>query len=461
MEVLMATNDTILIDGILDNIISSYNMENTPENRGKAFEDFAISELLKNYDLTHDQILDGLVDGGDDGGIDGLYFFVNGNYIADKSTILPRTNAHLEIYVLTCKHHDTYELNPLESVDSSLSELFDMTIKTDSLNSKYKSDILAKRELLIYLYRKLSPALIKTNIYIRYISRGTSESIADNIKCKGTKIEATCNKLFSITTSEMKFIGSKELLILYRIKRNGTVQLKIKKGFQSGKDFVVLVQLADYYNFITDNEHQLKRYFFEENVRDYLGNNRTNTDIMNTLEAQDEIDFWNLNNGITLLTSSATLYDDTIEAELGFGTNDIIKLNPQLITNELIRDVTQNTIKVFNNNNLKSIRNLSSRQQTNLIIKELATHYQLPDFNAIERRRDFIYDDYQIDEEFIETVKEMLPAQPWPVGIHKTIASQLGCTNAKVSRTIETLIDTGVFKKQINGHVISNEQNLP
>ena len=45
----MATNDTILIDGILDNIISSYNMENTPENRGKAFEDFAISELLKNY----------------------------------------------------------------------------------------------------------------------------------------------------------------------------------------------------------------------------------------------------------------------------------------------------------------------------------------------------------------------------------------------------------------------------
>ena len=466
----MATNDTILIDGILDNIISSYNMENTPENRGKAFEDFAISELLKNYDLTHDQILDGLVDGGDDGGIDGLYFFVNGNYIADKSTILPRTNAHLEIYVLTCKHHDTYELNPLESVDSSLSEPFDMTIKTDSLNSKYKSDILAKRELLIYLYRKLSPALIKTNIYIRYISRGTSESIADNIKCKGTKIEATCNKLFSITTSEMKFIGSKELLILYRIKRNGTVQLKIKKGFQSGKDFVVLVQLADYYNFITDNEHQLKRYFFEENVRDYLGNNRTNTDIMNTLEAQDKIDFWNLNNGITLLTSSATLYDDTIEAEniqIVNGlqtTNTIFNYFSNGGTDGAKRSVLVKiivSIKVFNNNNLKSIRNLSSRQQTNLIIKELATHYQLPDFNAIERRRDFIYDDYQIDEEFIETVKEMLPAQPWPVGIHKTIASQLGCTNAKVSRTIETLIDTGVFKKQINGHVISNEQNLP
>ena len=131
-----------------------------------------------------------------------------------------------------------------------------MTIKAESLKSKYKSDILAKRELLIHLYRKLSPALTKTNIYIRYISRGVSETVAYNIKCKGRKIEATCNKLFSITTSEMKFIGSKELLILYRTKRNGTVELKIKKGFQCGKDFVVLVGLTDYFNFITDSEQK-------------------------------------------------------------------------------------------------------------------------------------------------------------------------------------------------------------
>lgn len=647
----MGINDTILIDGILDDFISINNMNNTPENRGKVFEDFAISEVLKNYDLSHDQIIDGLVDGGDDGGIDGLYFFVNGNYISDKSTILPKTNVHFEIYVLTCKHHDTYELGPLESLDSSLSELFDLTIKTDALSSKYKTDILSKRELLIYLFRKLSPALVKTNIYIRYISRGVSESVAENISRKGAKIEATCNKLFSITTSEMRFIGAKELLVLFRTKRNGTIELKIKKGFQCGKNFVVLVQLSDYFRFITDSDHKLKRYFFEENVRDYLGNNRTNTDIMHTLEDQEKIDFWNLNNGITLLTSKATLYDDVIEAEniqivnglqttntifnyfanggtddarrsvlvkiivstdsdvrkniiqatnnqstiplyslhatdkiqkdieeilyknniyyerkdkyyqnlgvdsddiitplylasgyislvlklphravslkskfmnnpvqynkvfneqiplsvwvniskilkkvdgitisykgtirtsydkylrsvrpivslvvtakaigkFSFGTNDIIRFNPETITDELIKDVTRNMISIFNKNNLRSVRNLSSRHQTNLIIKELASYYQLQDFYAIERRKDFIYDDYQIDEEFLEAVKEMLPAQPWPVGIHKKVASQLGCTNAKVSRAIENLIDTGTFKMQRDGKIIDKE----
>lgn len=647
----MRTNDTILIDGIIDNLIAISSLNDTPENRGKVFEEFAISEILKNYDLTHDQIIDGLVDGGDDGGIDGLYFFVNGNYISDKSTILPKTNAQLEIYVITCKHHDTYELNPLESVDSSLSELFDMSIKTDCLSSKYKSDILLKRELLIYLYRKLSPALTNTNVYIRYISRGDSDSVAENIKRKGDKIEATCNKLFSTSASHVKFVGSKELLLLYRTKRNGTVSLKVKKSFQCGKDFVVLVQLSDYFDFITDAEKKLKRYFFEENVRDYLGSNRTNIDIMNTLENSDSIDFWNLNNGITIITSSAILYDDTLEADniqivnglqttntiysyfsnggsdnnnrsvlvkiivstdpivrksiiqatnnqsliplyslhatdkiqkdieeilykngiyyerkdryyqnlgipveeivtplylaggytslilklphravllkskfmnnpkqynkvfseqtqlpvwiniakilkrvdrispnfkgnikvshekylrslrpiislvtvasvlgkFNFGTNDLINLNYQLITDELIEDVTRNSIQILNNSNLKSIRYLSNKTHSNLVLSQLAIHYQIPDFCTIEHRRDFVHDDYQIDDEFVEIVKEMLPQQPWPVGIHKHIASNLGCPNAKVSRAIEMLIQNNIFQKQIDGRIIENE----
>lgn len=77
----------------------------------------------------------------------------------------------------------------------------------------------------------------------------------------------------------------------------------------------------------------------------------------------------------------------------------------------------------------------------------------LPDFNAIEKRKDFVYDDYEIDEEFIEVVKNHLPSQPWPTGIHKEIASKLGCSNAKVSRAIEALIKSGLFLKQKNGQL--------
>ena len=44
----------------------------------------------------------------------------------------------------------------------------------------------------------------------------------------------------------------------------------------------------------------------------------------------------------------------------------------------------------------KSIRNLSSRAKSNLVVRKLAEIYDLSDFNAIEKRKDFVYDDYEI-----------------------------------------------------------------
>ena len=646
---LMINNDNILLDGIIDDIITTNQLNNSDENRGKVFEEFAVSELLKTYDLTHEQILDGLVDGGDDGGIDGLYFFVNGNYISDKSSSLPKTNAILEIYIITCKHHDTYALSPLESMDSSLTELFNLGIKTDDLKSKYKTDILKKRELLVFLYRKLAPALMKCSVFIRYISRGIATTVADNIIAKGKKIEATCSGLFLGSIAEMQFIGSKELMMFYRNKRNGTIELNTQKVFQNGDDFVALVRLSDYFRFITDSEQKLKRYFFEENVRDYLGANRTNTDIMDTLSSSDSTDFWLYNNGITILASRALLYDRIIEAEniqivnglqttnsiynyfisggnddqqrsvlvkiivstdtevrkkiiqatnnqsliplyslhatdkiqkdiedtlyknnlyyerkdkyyqnmgipkqdvltplylasgftslilklphravalkskfmnkpkqyskifnehidirvwiniakilkatdritplfkgnistssekylksirpivslvatarvvgkFGFGINDLIRMDIEDYTDDIISDVTRNTIEILNENNIRGIRNLSSRTKTNLVLEKLAQIYNLSDFASIERRNDFIYDDYMIDDDFLEVVKNKLPSQPWPNGIHKVIATELGCSNSKVSRAINALIAKGMFKQQTNNTILN------
>lgn len=77
----MIGNNTILIDGILDQLLADNHIEDTKYNRGKVFERFAIMEILKTYDMTKEQILDGIVDGGDDGGIDGMFFFVNGRLI--------------------------------------------------------------------------------------------------------------------------------------------------------------------------------------------------------------------------------------------------------------------------------------------------------------------------------------------------------------------------------------------
>ena len=46
----------------------------------------------------------------------------------------------------------------------------------------------------------------------------------------------------------------------------------------------MIARLADYYRFICDEQGNLRRYLFDSNVRDYLGDNKVNLDIAASLE---------------------------------------------------------------------------------------------------------------------------------------------------------------------------------
>lgn len=57
----------------------------------------------------------------------------------------------------------------------------------------------------------------------------------------------------------------------------------------------------------------------------------------------------------------------------------------------------------------------------------------------------------ELDLELLAKVKEKLPAQPWPTGIHKEIADALGVPKNTVSKCISELINRGVFAVQEDG----------
>ncbi|WP_256449285.1 AIPR family protein [Candidatus Pantoea bituminis] len=59
----------------------------------------------------------------------------------------------------------------------------------------------------------------------------------------------------------------------------------------------------------------MRRYLFESNVRDFMGLNAVNEDIKSTLSDQDSPDFWLLNNGVTILSTSAQLIGQSIYME--------------------------------------------------------------------------------------------------------------------------------------------------
>lgn len=58
-----------------------------------------------------------------------------------------------------------------------------------------------------------------------------------------------------------------------------------------------------------------------------------------------------------------------------------------------------------------------------------------------------------LSESVISLVKDRLPQQPWPHGIHKTVAQELGIPTGIVSRSILELIRQKVFYPQVDGVV--------
>jgi len=65
-----------------------------------------------------------------------------------------------------------------------------------------------------------------------------------------------------------------------------------------------------------------------------------------------------------------------------------------------------------------------------------------------------------LDDKLLTLVKESLPEQPWPIGIHKDVATKLNISHSISYRAISLLIEKGAFLPQISGVVYVPKVNL-
>ncbi len=308
----MAKNDKVLIDGIIDERIE----KKIPSNeRDEAFEYFTFEQILKDYDLSHDEMLTGSVDGTNDGGIDGFFIFINGHLLIDPETFpFPKSGCTIEIFLITCKHHDTFRQAPLDSLIASLTELFDFSLSDSQLKGDYSQQILRIRENLKLSYRIVSPRLTSFSINFYYASRGVTTKIGDSVVSRANQITQISKDAFGNCESTFLFLGSTELIELHRKTPNFSLDLPYIKNLSSGGNLILLVKLIDYYNFIQD-QGKLRRYLFDSNIRDFMGLNRVNEDIRDSLNDEDSPDFWWLNNGVTILATGAVSIGDVAKIQ--------------------------------------------------------------------------------------------------------------------------------------------------
>ena len=103
---------------------------------------------------------------------------------------------------------------------------------------------------------------------------------------------------------------------MYRTERAYTLTLRLQENpIVATEGYLALVNLVDYYRFISDEQGRLKDDIFDLNVRDYQGSVEVNEDIEDSLFNGIDINFWVLNNGVTVVADrgSSVAKDLTLE----------------------------------------------------------------------------------------------------------------------------------------------------
>ncbi|MBK9219995.1 MAG: hypothetical protein IPL70_17305 [Uliginosibacterium sp.] len=197
---------------------------------------------------------------------------------------------------MTCKHADTFTQAALDAMVASLTELLDLSIDDRNLKGAYSNALLTCRARLLVAYRKLAPRLATFKVFVSYASRGnTSGGIGDEVKSRSEQIVSLIHDCFNDAAVDFEFVGATELIELYRKRPKFSLDLPFVASLsRPGSNYVLLVDLEEYFRFCTDENGKLRRYLFESNVRDFMGLNRVNEDIAQTLADSDAPDFGGL-----------------------------------------------------------------------------------------------------------------------------------------------------------------------
>lgn len=300
----MVSNNRI----ILERLLEQQNAELAPDVPDwRFFELFTAGVILKNYDLSYDEIESGQVGGGGDGGIDCIYGFINGELIADDAEVVdPKREVTLELVVIQSKLSSSFEATAVDRLSTSSCELLDLTRTISDLASHYNIELIRVVRTFRETFEKLATKFPKLRFSYYLCTKG--DDVHPNVRQRADALTERMRKLFADSAVSFEFLGAAELLTLGREQPSTALTLTVAETISTGGAGVVaLANLREYYAFITDDHGGLRRGLLDANVRDYEGSTEVNQGIRNTLRDNDPEDFWWLNNGVTIIAGKTSL----------------------------------------------------------------------------------------------------------------------------------------------------------
>lgn len=310
----MSTNQQIILNTVLEQ--QKTTLDSTLKE-DDYFHLFVTEQVLKNFELSYDELEEGIVDNGGDGGIDSIYTFVNTELIQRDSDLIDgKRNSIIDVFIIQSKNSNGFGETPIEKCVSSANDLFDFTKTADSLRTIYNSDLLTNREVFRNQYLHLASKFPILKFHYFYASKGVE--VQENVQRKVKNLREIINKHFDKAELHFEFLTAGALIELSRreqIKTKGITLLDNPISTQDG-GYIAIAPLKNYFDFISDDNEDLIKYFFDSNIRDYQGNVDVNSGIKETLmTSSPSEDFWWLNNGVTITASDASFSSKILQIE--------------------------------------------------------------------------------------------------------------------------------------------------
>ena len=305
----MSKNAQILLENLIE---QEFQNNDNDSNISDYFEFFSASQILKNQGLSDDEVDNGIVGKGLDGGCDSIYLFLNNLLITPDvvENISAPKDSILEMIIIQSKKTTSFGEDAVMKWKTISSNLLDLSKTITDFTARYNTDVLEAFTTFRDTYTRLITSRVKLKFRFYYVT--LASELHPNVIQQAEELKDTIRGLFPNAVVDVTFVDSDTLFDMY----NAVIENRVNLRFAdipispNQKNYVALVDLKSYFNFIVDDKGNVRKSFFDSNVRDYQGKNNVNSSIAETLHRTDNNDFWWLNNGVTVLASEATLVNN-------------------------------------------------------------------------------------------------------------------------------------------------------
>lgn len=305
-------------------------------------------------------------------GIDGFAILINGIFVDNKENLIDILHSHKEpeaqVVFIQTKTSQKFDIKDIGNFGWAVTDFI-----SEKPTINWSNDVLEKIDLFGALIENSSRLKEKPTCHLYYATTANKTENELRESKRKSIISDILNENVFQETIQFEFFGTTEVQEAYKkigkkYKKKFNFPNKIilpAVGEQIPKSYLGTIPAKTLVDIISDDNGEIISEIFYDNVRDYQGGNKVNSEIARTLQSENKNMFFAMNNGVTIISEEIHDSRDSVEIEgyqiiNGCQTSNVIFENKDELTDDVF--VTVRLISTSDEAAMSKIIRATNRQ---------------------------------------------------------------------------------------------------